>query len=152
MSRPVSIPSLTARVGDRERDAAAAELTRAYVHGRIEEDELERRHDALAASGTRLELLAALRDLPGAGPRAVLAPARDRGRDLARRADRVAIRAHGATFAGLNGGTIAAWAALGAEGVWFAAVLVPTGLLLAGHVSVRRRVRRALTRRADGAR
>lgn len=148
----MSIPSLTARVGDRERDAAAAELTRAFVQGRLGEEELERRHDAVAAAATRIDLLAALRDLPGAGPRAVLAPARDRGRDVARRADRAAIKAHSATFAGVNGGTLAAWAALGADGIWFAAVLVPTGLLLAGHVSVRRRVRRALGRRADGAR
>lgn len=146
MAASSSIPSLTARVGDRERDAAAEELTRAFVRGRLDEDELERRHEAVAAAVTRLDLIGALRDLPGAGPRAVLAPARDRGGAAVRRVDRVAIRAHGATFAGLNGGAVAAWAAAGAEGLWFAAVLVPTTLLLGAHVTVRRRVRRALAR------
>lgn len=140
-------PPLSARIGDRERESAAEELTRAYVRGRLGERELERRHDAVAAAVTRLELLAALRDLPGAGPRAVLAPARDHGTAVVRRADRAAIRAHGATFAGLNGGAVAVWAATGTEGLWFAAVLVPTTLLLAAHVSVRRRVRRALASR-----
>lgn len=150
MATSSSIPSLHARVGDREREAAAEELTRAYVRGRLDEEELERRHEAVAVAATRLDLLTVLRDLPGAGPRAVLAPAKDRGAAAVRTVDRVAMRAHGATFAGVNGGALAVWAAAGAEGLWFAAVLAPTGLLLGAHVAVRRRVRRAVARRRSG--
>ncbi|WP_210492029.1 DUF1707 domain-containing protein [Patulibacter sp. SYSU D01012] len=135
------------RVGDRERDAAQAELVRAYAAGRIDADELEERLGVAAQARTALELAGAFRGLPGAAARVATAPARARGAALARGADRAAIRVHAATFAGANGGAVALWAVAGAGAPWPLAVLLPSGALLAGHVAVRRRVRRALVSR-----
>ncbi|MGX6449840.1 hypothetical protein ACVU7I_17515, partial [Patulibacter sp. S7RM1-6] len=57
------------------------------------------------------------------------------------------IRAHAATFVGVNGGAVGLWVVAGAGSPWFAALLLPSGALLAGHVAARRRVRRMLAGR-----
>jgi len=51
-------------VGDRERDAAARSLRRHYVRGRLTVDELSERLDLVVRARSRLDLLAALGDLP----------------------------------------------------------------------------------------
>jgi hypothetical protein len=145
----VALPGnpLDARVGEQERDAAEAELRRQFVAGRLRPEELEERLEVAGAAVTRGDLLRVLHDLPGAARRVVLASGRERRRHVVRRFDRAAIRVHGATYAGVNGGAVTVWALLGAGAFWPAAVLVPTTLLLGGHVTARRRVRRAVRRR-----
>ncbi len=132
------------RIGDGEREGAERELRRQFAAGRLEADELEERLALVAAARDRADLGRALRDLPGALRRVLTAPARTRGAEVARRVDRAAIRTHTVAFAGLNGGAVTVWAAAGAGVFWPAAVLVPTTLLLGGHVRARRAVRRRL--------
>src|SRR5215471_16646592 len=56
------------RVGDAEREAAAAELREHYASGRLTLDELNERLDAAFAAKTRADLNAVMRDLPSARP------------------------------------------------------------------------------------
>ena len=51
-------------VGDRERERAAAELQRHYLHGRLSVDELSERAALVLRARSRMELGEALRDLP----------------------------------------------------------------------------------------
>lgn len=55
------------RVGDAERDAAAAELREHFASGRLTQDELNERLDQVFAAKTRGDLHALMTDLPGAG-------------------------------------------------------------------------------------
>jgi len=55
------------RIGDAERDAAAADLGEHYAAGRITLDELHERLDAVFASKTLGQLTRVMADLPGAG-------------------------------------------------------------------------------------
>lgn len=52
------------RVGDAERDAAAAQLREHYTVGRLTLDELNERLDQVFAARTRADLSAVTRDLP----------------------------------------------------------------------------------------
>ena len=56
------------RVGDAEREAAAAELREHYASGRLTLEELNERLDAAFAAKTRGDLNAVMRDLPSARP------------------------------------------------------------------------------------
>lgn len=49
----------------------------------------------------------------------------------------------------MNGGAVGLWALAGAGTPWPVALLLPSGALLAGHVAVRRRVRRLLASRRE---
>ncbi len=55
-------PSL--RIGDRERDAVAAELREHYAHGRLTLDEFNHRLDAVFAAKTQADLSRITADLP----------------------------------------------------------------------------------------
>jgi hypothetical protein len=55
------------RVGDAEREAAAAELREHFASGRIDQAELETRLSAVFAARTRGDLNALFADLPSAG-------------------------------------------------------------------------------------
>jgi Domain of unknown function (DUF1707) len=55
------------RVGDAERDAAAADLGEHYAAGRLSLDELNERLDAVFASKTLGQLTRIMADLPGTG-------------------------------------------------------------------------------------
>jgi Domain of unknown function (DUF1707) len=56
------------RVGDAEREAAAAELREHYASGRLTLDELNERVEAAFAAKTRADLNALMTDLPSARP------------------------------------------------------------------------------------
>ncbi|MFY9998243.1 MAG: DUF1707 domain-containing protein, partial [Trebonia sp.] len=56
------------RVGDAEREAAAAELREHYASGRLTLDELNERVDKAFAATTRGDLNALMTDLPSARP------------------------------------------------------------------------------------
>jgi Domain of unknown function (DUF1707) len=56
------------RVGDAERESAAAELREHYASGRLTLEELNERLDAAFAAKTRADLNAVMRDLPSARP------------------------------------------------------------------------------------
>ena len=56
------------RVGDAEREAAAAELREHYASGRLTLDELNERLDAAFDAKTRGDLNTVMRDLPSARP------------------------------------------------------------------------------------
>ena len=56
------------RVGDAEREAAAAELREHYASGRLTLEELNERLDAAFAAKTRGDLTVVMRDLPSARP------------------------------------------------------------------------------------
>src|SRR5215813_7874816 len=64
-------PSL--RIGDRERDAVAAELQEHYARGRLTLEEFNQRLDAVFAAKTQADLSRLTADLPpdraGRGPR-----------------------------------------------------------------------------------
>ena len=53
------------RIGDAERDAAAADLGEHYAHGRLSLDELNERLDQVFASRTLGQLAQTMTDLPG---------------------------------------------------------------------------------------
>jgi Domain of unknown function (DUF1707) len=56
------------RIGDAERDAAAADLGEHYAAGRLAIDELHDRLDAVFAAKTAGQLTRIMADLPGSGP------------------------------------------------------------------------------------
>jgi hypothetical protein len=56
------------RIGDAERDAAAADLGEHYTAGRLTLDELNERLDAVFAAKTLGQLTRVMADLPGPGP------------------------------------------------------------------------------------
>jgi DNA-binding MarR family transcriptional regulator len=57
-------PALHVRVGDADRDAAAAALGEHFAHGRLTLDELDARLDTALTATTHAELCQAARDLP----------------------------------------------------------------------------------------
>jgi hypothetical protein len=57
----------TLRIGDAERDAAAADLGEHYAAGRLTLDELNERLDAVFAAKTLGQLTRVMADLPGSG-------------------------------------------------------------------------------------
>ncbi|HYF24677.1 MAG TPA: DUF1707 domain-containing protein [Baekduia sp.] len=134
------VPRRDVRASDLDRDRAAAALRRHFAAGRLDHDELEERLELACAARWRGELRRALAGLPSDGPQRMA-----RG---ARRVDAFAVRAHVTAFTAANGTVVAAWAALGADGFfWPAIVLLPTGALLTTHLAARRALRRALRRR-----
>lgn len=58
------------RIGDAEREQAAAELAEHYAQGRLTADEHAERLDLVWAAKTRGELVPIFRDLPGRYPQA----------------------------------------------------------------------------------
>jgi hypothetical protein len=56
------------RIGDRERDAVAAELREHFAHGRLTKDEFNQRLDAVFAAKTQAQLTHITADLPHARP------------------------------------------------------------------------------------
>jgi Domain of unknown function (DUF1707) len=56
------------RIGDAERDAAAADLGEHYTAGRLNLDELKERLDAVFTAKTLGQLTRIMADLPGPGP------------------------------------------------------------------------------------
>jgi hypothetical protein len=56
------------RIGDAERDAAAADLGEHYTAGRLTLDELKERLDAVFTAKTFGQLIRVMADLPGPGP------------------------------------------------------------------------------------
>ena len=56
------------RVGDAEREAAAAELREHFASGRLDQEELDARLSAAFAAKTRGDLNAVFTDLPSSGP------------------------------------------------------------------------------------
>ena len=68
------------RIGDEEREQAAAELADHYARGRLTVEEHGDRLDRIWAARTRGDLAPIFRDLPGRhGPRSAPAPWGDRG-------------------------------------------------------------------------
>jgi hypothetical protein len=55
------------RIGDAEREAAAAELREHFASGRLNQDELDERLSAVFAAKTRADLNAQFTDLPSSG-------------------------------------------------------------------------------------
>lgn len=124
------------RLSDGEREHALATLQRHYAEGRLDDDELELRVSYASRARTRGELAPLFADLPrGVGVRAA---------DLGRRVDRILLRAHAATYAGINGTWVGIWALEGAGFFWPAVPLVGWGAVLLGHRRISRAVRRAL--------
>lgn len=71
-------PSL--RIGDTEREAAAAELREHYAHGRLTLDEFNQRLDAVFAAKTQRDLQRITSDLPHVRPDNVPLPSAQVGR------------------------------------------------------------------------
>ena len=114
------------RVTDEERDKAGARLRGAYALGALTHDELEERLALAFAARTRADLARVTRDLP---------------RDPARRPNvrRAALRAHATTYATVNGGLVAMWAATGGGFFWPAGSVFGWGIGLALHANAYRR-------------
>ncbi len=130
------------RCSDAERERSVRRLRWSYAEGRIDEEELEDRVARVTRARTRAELRAACAGLPSQRPvRAVRA---------VDRLERFVLKAHAATFATLNGGLVATWAATGQGDFWPAWVLAPTSALLASHAGSSWTVRRWLRRRGRG--
>jgi hypothetical protein len=124
------------RVGDRERDAAAAALRHHFSLGRLSHEELEDRLDIVVAARDRADLRRALRGLP---------PERLRGAAVAGyRVQRRVLPYHAWGWAAVNGGLIGIWELAGAGLFWPAVVLAPTSALLAAHGMGSRGLRRWL--------
>jgi Domain of unknown function (DUF1707) len=130
------------RASDAERELAGESLRIHAAAGRLTHEELEERIERAYRAQSRGELAALLTDLPS-----------DRGSRGARRLYRwqhEALKMHATTFLAVNGGLTAVWAATGEGVYWPAVILVPTSLLLAGHASASRMLRRAVEgRRRD---
>jgi hypothetical protein len=127
------------RASDADRERCAEALRHHYAAGRLDAGELEARAERAQAAATRAELALLLRDLPG-----------DRGRRLAARIDRLdrlALKAHAAGFATLNGGMVGVWELTGGGAFWPAWTLVPTSMVLAWHAGSSWAVRRFVRRR-----
>lgn len=133
-AQPIPFPRREVRASDAERELAAESLRRHAAAGRLTVDELEERvHQAYTAS-SRGELAALLTDLPA-----------DRVGRAGRRFyrwQREALKVHAGTFVALNGGLTGIWVATGEGLFWPAVVLVPSAVLLAGHASFSRMLRR----------
>ena len=116
-------------VSDPERERATERLRRAYADGRLSHEELEARVALALGARTRADLRRLTRDLP-----------RDKARLEA--AGRAALRWHAFSYATVNAGLVATWAATGGP-FWPPGSLGPWGAMLAMHAYARRRIRRA---------
>jgi hypothetical protein len=108
------------RVTDPERERCADRIRDAYGAGALSEDEFEERVSKALVARTRGDLNMLTRDLP-----------RNRSRRDAAAA--AALRGHAATYAAVNGGLVATWAATGADAFWPAGSIVPWGAALGLH-------------------
>jgi Domain of unknown function (DUF1707) len=124
------------RVGDPERDRAAAALRHHFAAGRLEADELEDRLEQVFAARGRSDLRLALAGLPAERVRGAAVGFYG----LQRRA----LRYHVATWATVNASLVGVWELVGAGLFWPAIVLVPTSTLLAAHGVGSRGLRRWL--------
>jgi Domain of unknown function (DUF1707) len=134
---------LATRASDTDRERAVADLREHYAEGRLRADELERRASTAYAATHRGELAAVLADLPRVRRRtwsleALLAHAR--------RAHRLLLGGHLATFLGVNCFLVAVWLLTGRGIFWPALYLVPSAALLAWHWTATRPLARALSR------
>ena len=125
------------RASDLDREQCAAALARHYVAGRIALDELEGRLDRARLARTTGELGGLVADLPR--------PARLAGFGRwVDRFDRLALRAHAATYVAVNGVLVGMWELVGGGEFWPAYALVPSTALVAWHAGGSWTVRRAL--------
>jgi hypothetical protein len=128
------------RASDDERESCLRDLRAAYVHGRLDAGELERRAGRAATASTQIELRRLTADLPrSSAPRWVRA---------VDRADRALLKGHAASFTVANGGLVGVWAATGQGDFWPAWLLVPWTMVLSWHAGGSWSVRRMLRRRA----
>src|SRR5205085_1636993 len=110
---------------DAERERSVEALRHFFADGRISSDEFEERIERAYHANTRGELNALFTDLPS--PRI-----RGRGQAM-RRANKAALRAHASSFAAVNGGLVAIWAATGAGAFWPAWSMSWWGFFLGWH-------------------
>jgi DUF1707 SHOCT-like domain/2TM domain len=108
------------RVSDREREHAARQLRDAAIAGALSAFELDRRLDRVLSAVTRGDLECVLLDLPNARPRRT---------SWLRRW----LQSHLATYAIVNGGLIAIWAAAGFGYFWPVWPMIGWGMVIAGH-------------------
>ncbi len=108
-------PSL--RIGDRERDAVAAELQEHFAHGRLTLEEFNQRIEAVFAAKTQADLSAITRDLPHVRPGGVPLPVSRSGQP-----DRGAggrnLRAQGGPWSYAVAGSEGGWAGGSRSGDW----------------------------------
>ena len=124
------------RASDTERERAVEALRHSFADGRISAPEFEDRVERAYHARTRGELDALFADLPGR---------RVRGRRRALgRMNRAAMRTHAATYAGVNGGLVAIWAATGEGAFWPGWPMAWWGAFLGWHWLTSRAVGRAL--------
>ena len=121
---------------DRARQSAADALRAHYADGRLDLDELERRVELAYAAHTRAELKALFRDLPW-NPRS-----RQRAEGFWR-FQRNMLRAHGAAYAGVNGGLVGIWALTGGGDFWPAESIAIWGAFVGGHWALLRSARKS---------
>src|SRR3954451_156290 len=124
------------RASDDDRERILRQLRRGYAAGRLEADELEERIGLATRARSREELRALTFDLPR--------DVRARGARAVVGVDRFMLRAHGTTFAWVNGGLVGIWALTGAGEFWPAFTIVPWGMALGAHAYGSRTLRRAL--------
>lgn len=131
---------MATRASDSEREGCAGTLRDHAAAGRLDVGELEERLGRAYAARYRWELRVLLRDLPA-----------ERGRRLARAADRfdrLMLKAHAVSFAGVNGSLVALWGVTGQGDFWPGLTLAPWSVVLAWHAGGSWSVRRMLRGRA----
>jgi Domain of unknown function (DUF1707) len=118
------------RASDAEREQAAAELREHFADGRLDEDELAKRLEAVYAARTRKELLAVHEDLPQLplSPDARRAELAERQAHLRRR---LLQQAGGSCAPFLL--CVVIWAASGAQGAFWPAFLLIAPVLFVGR-------------------
>lgn len=130
-------PSL--RIGDRERDAVAAELQEHYAHGRLTLEEFNQRLDAVFAAKTQHDLSRITADLPHI--RSASAPLPSSGTGRSPRLASGPPRSGWAVGAGRPGGASASAGAVSPGGAWTAASPAGDGNWRSGNWSGRSRPR-----------
>jgi hypothetical protein len=132
------------RVSDDERERTVRALRHHYSVGRITSAELEQRIGRAYAARQRSDLASLLADLPS-----------DRGVRIASglsRADRIALRAHAASFGAVNGGLVAIWAATGGGDFWPGWAMAGWAPFVALHWVTSRTIRSAFRGRSRSGR
>jgi hypothetical protein len=131
------------RASDDERERAVATLREHYADGRLPTDELEHRTHAAYTATDREELAVLFADLP---PRTRRGWSPDAIRMRVRRAHRMLLGGHLATYLSVNGFLTAIWLLTGGGFYWPALYLVPSTALLTWHWMATRPLARVLSR------